>query len=115
MTQRHIGTLLDRKAINDINDNFTELYNEYIGAGMDAAEAKEKAIQAVADSLYAKQTAETTRDELTRIIREQTAGGDVVPEVVQARGTHNTVGERLNSISQDLAQTGINVQAHGVV
>lgn len=105
MTQRHIGTLLDRKAINDINDNFTELYDEYVGAGLDAAEAKEKAIQAVADSLYAKETAETTRDELTRIIREQTAGGDVVPEVVQARGTHNTVGERLNSIDQDLEQT----------
>lgn len=112
MTQRHIGTLLDRKAINDINDNFTELYNEYVGAGMDAAEAREKAEQAVADALFAKSTAveakdtaDLTREEMIAIIREQTEGGDIVPEVVQARGTHNTVGERLNSISQDLAQS----------
>lgn len=110
MTQRHIGTLLDRKAINDINDNFTELYGEYVGSGMDAAEAREMAEQAVADALFAKSTAveakdtaDLTREELIAIIREQTEGGDVVPEVVQARGTHSTVGERLNSISQDLA------------
>lgn len=110
LAQREIGASWDRNTLNAIKENFNELFKEYTGAGLDAAEAKEKAIQAVADSLYAKETAETTRDELTRIIREQTAGGDVVPEVVQARGTHSTVGDRLNSISQGLAQTmaGIN-------
>lgn len=105
MAYRKIGAHWTEKMREDIDSMFYELYQKYTGSGADAAEAKEKAIQAVADALYAKETAETTRDELTRIVREQTAGGDIVPEVVQARGTHNTLGERLNSISQDLAQT----------
>lgn len=114
MSRKDITGNWTRDDRNAINNNFTELYREYVGAGLDAAEAKEKAIQAVADSLYAKETAETTRDELTRIIREQTSGGDIVPEVVQARGNESTLGNRLNSISQDLAQTTEDLNKRGV-
>src|SRR5690606_4738932 len=105
VTRKTIGTGWDRDNRNAINDNFKKLFDEYTKSGLDASEAKEKAIQAVADSILAKDIAETTRQEMINIIREQTAGGDIVPEVVQARGTHSTVGDRLNSINQDLAQS----------
>lgn len=40
MARRHISTLIDRKAINDINDNFKELFDEFVGAGSSAEEAR---------------------------------------------------------------------------
>src|SRR5690606_14755619 len=104
VTRKTIGTGWDRDNRNAINDNFKKLFDEYTKSGLDASEAKERAIQAVADSVLAKDIAETTRQEMINIIREQTAGGDIVPEVVQARGNQSTLGDRLNSINQDLAQ-----------
>ncbi len=104
MAYRKIGTGWDENMRADIDTMFKELFREYTQAGLDAAEAREKAVKAVTDALYAKELAETTRDELERIVREQTAGGDIIPEVVQARGSESTLGNRLNSISQDLAQ-----------
>lgn len=112
MTRRHIGSLIDRKAINNINDNFKELFDEYVGAGMDAEEARDKAEQALADSILAKtdaeaarDIAESVRDDLIAIIREQTSGADVVPEVVQARHGADTLGENIESIRQNLSQS----------
>lgn len=75
--------------------------NEAIKASVRAEDKSDYAVQ-TADT--AKSTADTTREEMLEIIREQTSGADVVPEVVQARGGKETLGERLNSIDQDLAQ-----------
>lgn len=89
---------------NQINSMFEELYKEYIGAGNNAKEAREKAVQAVADSILAKDIAETTRQEMLAIIREQTKNGDLAPEIAQARGKAKTLGERFNSVDSQLAQ-----------
>lgn len=112
MARIDIHNLWDGNMRIAINENFKELYNEYIGAGLDAKDAREKAINAVATSDLAKQlaeqanlTSEQVRNEMNNIIREQTSGGDVVPEVVSARGEKATLGERLNSTDQQLAET----------
>lgn len=90
---------------NKINEMFQELYNEYREAGLNAKEARNKAEQAVTDALIAKETAEVTREEMLEIIREQTRNGDLAPEIAQARQGHETLGENLNSIKSQLAQT----------
>ena len=105
MVMRDFDTLWDRKTYISIKENFKELFNYYIKSGLDAAEAREKAIQAVADAEIAKETAETTREEMLAIIREQTQNGDLAPEIAQARQGKATLGDNLNSIKSDLAQT----------
>lgn len=65
--------------------------------------AEGKSDEALSTANTAKSTADTTRYEMQEIIREQTAGGDIVPEVVQARGTEASLGNRLNSVDSQLA------------
>lgn len=105
MAQYNIKGPLTDDSLNKINHMFDELYKKYTGAGLDAAEAREKAIQAVTDAEIAKETAEVTREEMLAIIREQTQNGDLAPEIAQARQGKETLGENLNSIKSDLAQT----------
>lgn len=111
MARKDISTLWDRDMRTAIDENFKELYSEYTQAGLDAKEARNKALEAVSTSDLAKQLAEQAnltsdqvRNEMNNIIREQTSGGDVVPEVVSARGESATLGERLNSTDQQLAE-----------
>lgn len=104
MARKDIRAPLSDIALNNINNNFIELYKEYIQAGDNARDARNKAEQAVADSLLAKETAEVTREEMLAIIQEQTRNGDLAPEIAQARGGKSTLGERLNSTDQQLAQ-----------
>ncbi|WP_068672273.1 hypothetical protein [Oceanobacillus sp. Castelsardo] len=114
MARYNIDNPLSDAGRNKLNAMFEELYKEYTGAGINAKEAREKAVQAVADSLLAKDIAETTRQELINIIREQTAGGDVVPEVVRARGKHQDLGDRLNSTDLQMAQTTLVVNPNNL-
>lgn len=110
MARKDIGTGWDRSQRNAINDNFIELYKEYTDAGLNAADAREKATRAVADSAIAKDTAETTREEMLAIIREQTQNGDLAPEIAQARGGEATIGERFNSTDQRLAEVPTEIE-----
>lgn len=87
---------------NKMNSMFKELYNEYTSSGYNASEAKTLAAEAVADAILAKGIAEETRQELINIIRAQTSGEDVVPEVVQARGSEPVLGDRLDKINLEL-------------
>ena len=57
MARKEITTSWDRENRNNIDSNFKELYNESTSAGMNAEEAKQKALQAVADSTIAKEDA----------------------------------------------------------
>lgn len=142
LAQIPIGTNWTRDMRNAIESMFTELYKEYTGAGLDAKEAREKAVQAVADALIAKETAEgidgkatqaldnsinavdtadnaksvadLTREEMLAIIREQTQNGDLAPEIAQARGSEATIGERFNSIESNLEQTNDDIDQRGV-
>jgi len=66
--------------------------------------AENNSTNAVTTANVAKNTVDQTRAELNNIIREQTAGGDVVPEVVQARGSKLTMGERLNDVDARLVE-----------
>lgn len=109
MARKHISTLIDRKAINDINENFKELFDEYVETGLDASEARSKAEQAVVTSDVARRIADEAnltvkqlRGQVSEIIREQTAGGDIVPEVVKARGREDTLSDRLNTFDYSL-------------
>lgn len=78
---------------------------EKLNEAIDASNAAEyNASKAVGIANNAKTTADTTRIEMQEIIREQTSGGDIIPEVVQARGSNPTLGGRLNTIDLDLAE-----------
>ena len=110
MAYRKIGTGWDENMRADIDTMFKELFREYTQAGLDAAEAREKAIQAVTDAAIAKETAEVTREEMLAIIREQTQNGDLAPEIAQARQGKATLGENLNSIKSELAQIAMDVE-----
>lgn len=104
MARKDISTLWDRDMRIAIDENFKELYSEYTQAGLDAKDARNKAIQAVADALTAKEVANVTREEMLAIIREQTQNGDLAPEIAQARQGEQTLGDNLNSIKSNLAQ-----------
>lgn len=104
MARYEVKNPLTPEGRNQINSMFEELYKEYTGAGINAKDAREKAVQAVADSILAKDIAETTRQEMLAIIREQTKNGDLAPEIAQARGGKQTLGERFNSVDKQLAQ-----------
>lgn len=109
MALHSIDNPLSDDGRNKLNTMFQELYEEYYASGKNATEAKEKALAAVADSVLAKGMAEETRQEMINIIREQTSGGDIIPEVVQARGQFQTVGERFNTVTTQLADTATNI------
>ena len=105
MARYEIKNPLTPEGRNQLNAMFEELYREYTEAGDNARDAREKAAQAVADAVLAKGIAETTRQEMLDIIREQTQNGDLAPEIAQARGGHQVLGERLNSVDEQLAHT----------
>jgi hypothetical protein len=104
MTRKDIGTQWDRDNRNAINDNFKDLFDMYRRSGLELNEAIEKAEQATVDALLAKEVAGSTREEMLAIIREQTQNGDLAPEIAQARGGHETVGERFNSVDSQLSR-----------
>ncbi|WP_339179202.1 hypothetical protein [Oceanobacillus sp. FSL W7-1293] len=111
MARKEIKGPINDQTLNNTNSNFIELYKEYIEAGLNAADARKKATRAVADSTIAKDTAETTREEMLAIIREQTQNGDLAPEIAQARGGEATLGERFNSVDSQLAQTETSLES----
>ena len=90
MARREIDTIWDRETRNDINENFIELYNEYIGAGLDAKEARQKAEEAI-------KKANSVQEQFNQVVIE----GDSSVEAAQARvdadgNTYNTLKERLD-------------------
>src|SRR5690625_1637480 len=95
---KKIGTNWNNEMRNEVDRMFKELFNHYLGAGMTASEAKQKAEESM-------NIANQTRKELNDIVREQTEGGDIVPEVVQARGGETTLGERLNKVDDKLTKS----------
>lgn len=127
MAYRQIGSSWNSRMREDIDTMFSELYDEYIGAGLDAAEAKEKASQAVADALIAKEDATVAREMVQQIVDGEVGTGalnteierklnelesqyapdlnGLKTEVGDARGNEATLGDNLNSIKTDLAQT----------
>lgn len=123
MARREIGTIWDRKTRNDINENFIELYNEYIGAGLDAKEAKQKAEQALnvanqskQQSQRAENKADSVQNQLDQIVIE----GDSSVEAAQARvdtygTTYDTLKERLDANDNFVSEMVINLKAYGAI
>lgn len=103
MPRYNIDNPLTDDGRNKINSMFEELYKNYTSSGYNASEAKKLASEALANAILAKDIAEDTRQELINIIRAQTSGEDVVPEVVQARGDEPVLGDRLDKFSIKLA------------
>lgn len=126
MARREIDTIWDRETRNNINENFIELYNEYIGAGLDAKEAKQKAEQALnianqskQQSQIAEDKADATQQQLDNIIIES---GTSDAEVIQARGDFDLLYQRLDftdkhvtDLSLDVESRGVNALLNGVV
>lgn len=61
MARRVIDAWWDRETRNDLNHNFKELYDKYIEAGESARDAQQKASEAVAEALFAREIAELRR------------------------------------------------------
>lgn len=109
MAQKNIGTGWTRESRNAMNDNFDELYANYIGAGSSAAEAERLAKEAVAaakaakiESASAKEEAEETQRQLDTLIIES---GTSDAEVIQARGGEPLLKDRLNKTDAQLAES----------
>lgn len=115
MARKDIGTSWDRQQRNALNDNFIELFNEYTEAGLNAKEAKEKAIDALDMSKDAKELSERTQKELSQAILD----GDSSPLGGQLSvGSDSTVydnpQERLvaeyDKVTSQLADTATKVE-----
>lgn len=107
MPRYNIDNPLTDDGRNKLNSMFEELYNNYTSSGYNASEARKLAAEALADAVLAKGIAEETRQELVNIIQEQTSGGDIVPEVVQARGNEPVLGDRLNKFDAEFEENGV--------
>lgn len=128
MAYRQIGSSWDSRMREDIDLMFIELYKEYTGAGLDATEAKEKALQAVADALIAKEDAATAKEMVQQIIDGEVDTGalnteierklndleaeyapelsDLRNEIGDARGGYPSVDERFISTDGKIEQVG---------
>lgn len=109
MPRYNIDNPLSDDGRNKLNTMFEELYNKYTGAGLNASEAREKALSAVMKSDEAMALSERLQKELTEAI----LAGDSSPLGGQLSvGADGTVypgpQERLvnemNSVRSDLAQ-----------
>lgn len=109
MAQKTVPTNWTRDTRNILEHNYTELYSNYISAGLDATEAREKALSAVMKSDEAMALSERTQKELSQAILEGDSsplGGQLS---VGADGTtYSNPQERfvkeMNSVNQNLAQ-----------
>ncbi len=122
MARKDIGTGWNRENRNAINDNFVELFTEYIAAGLNASEAKQKALDALNISEQAKQTAdsaESTANLVQTQLDQVTGASTIDPAVEQMKvgsdGTiYNSPDERVRtehqSVVSQLAQIVINAK-----
>ena len=119
MARKEVKGPITDNALNNINHNFIELYNEFVSAGMNAQEALNKVNQMVgiADNALkvAKQSdskSDDTQQQLDDIILKD---GNDIAEVVQARGGNPLLKDRLNKTDEQLADIAINVKVFGAV
>ncbi len=117
MAQYNIKGPLTDDSLNKINHMFDELYKKYTGAGLDAAEAREKALQAIANSDLAKQIAEqanTTAERVATELGQAILKGDSSPLAGQLKigadgriypDAQQRFVNEMNSVNQQLAQT----------
>src|SRR5690625_4774385 len=109
-----------------MDENFIELYSYYLGAGLNAQEARTKAIEALNIANEAKsqsQSAENKADNIQEQFNQVVIEGDSSVEAAQARvdadgNTYDTLKERLDSsderlvnITYDVTQFGINTES----
>lgn len=109
MARYEVKNPLTPEGRNQLNAMFEELYKEYTGAGLNAKEAREKALQSVLKSNEAMALSERTQKELSQAILKGDSsplGGQLS---VGADGTiHDNPQERfvneLNSVNRQMAQ-----------
>jgi hypothetical protein len=70
MRRHNINAPITDAVLNYINQNFITLFNEYMQAGLDASEARQKALDAVMKSDEALNLSERTQKELSQAILE---------------------------------------------
>lgn len=109
MDRKEIKGPISDETLNNTNHNFIELYNQYRAAGLNAEDARLKAIQAVSASELAESlakqaniTSEQTKKDLEKIIIES---GTSDAEVIQARGNYPILNERLNAADSNFDKT----------
>ena len=93
MARKNIGSVFDRNNRNAMNDNFKELYE-----GIETSSSWKEKSDAILDE--ANRVNETNIDvqrQLDSLILES---GTSDAEVIQARGSHNVLNARLNSMEQ---------------
>lgn len=107
MARKDIGTSWDRETRNNMQDNFIELYDEYVGAGMDAKEALDKVNQMLGtaeDALTVARLSDAKSDDTQRQLDDIIIdSGTSDAEVVQARGGEPLLKDRLNKTDVQLA------------
>lgn len=119
MAREEIKAIFNDNELNKLNYNFIELFNKYTAIGMNAKDARQKALEAVAESSQAKAIAKAAEDksdytqkQLDNIVINDGEGN---AEVIQARGKESLLYKRLDKSDERLADTTrvINVKAHG--
>ncbi|GCA53765.1 hypothetical protein KGO5_06237 [Sinorhizobium sp. KGO-5] len=95
MTRRTIESLWERRTLNNVNANFTELYNEKDSV----SDMKRDIEDVISNAQEINKQNKNVEKALNDLVVE---AGTSDAEVVQARGTHQVLNERLNTMDSEI-------------
>lgn len=104
MARKEIRSIFDRNNRNNLNDNFKELYE-----GIESAsEWKTKSDEVLNEARNVNDMNVDVQKQLDSLILDS---GTSDAEVVQARGSHTLLNERLNNIESNINATASNIES----
>lgn len=95
MTRKTIDSLWERRTLNNVNSNFTELYKEKDSV----SDMKRDIEDVISNAQKVNEQNKNVEKALNDLVIE---AGTSDAEVVQARGTHEVLNERLNTMDTEI-------------
>lgn len=102
MGRKNIDAFWDRNNVLKVNDNFVDLYNDVARVDVVANEAEKVLLEAITVNNYAKEVNGKNIDVQTQLNELVIESGNANAEVSQARGTHEVLNERLNTMDNEI-------------
>lgn len=102
MGRKNIDAFWDRNNVLKVNDNFVDLYNGVARVDVVANEAEKVLLEAITVNNYAKEVNGKNIDVQTQLNGLVIESGNANVEVSQARGTHEVLNERLNTMDTEI-------------
>lgn len=105
MAQKSIGSNWTRETRIALESNFTELYNEFLGAGNNASDAKRLAMEAVVTANAAKTETESIKAQLDLIIVKGDSSVEAAAARLPVEGVaYATLKDRLDAENTEVTQ-----------